>query len=179
MSNKSFEDFIEEQNSVAEEVEIDWGEKLNEWKQYLTEFYQTVESFLKPYICDNKLSLDRTDISIDEEYIGQYTVQQLKIRLGKMEIILKPIGTNLIAAKGRVDMIGPSGQVKFVLVPRDSSEPKVSVRVWTEGEERPKQEENPPITEWAWKIATSPPRISYIELETESFQSALMEVANG
>ena len=41
-----------------------------------------------------------------------------------------------------------------------------------------KNDENAPI-EWEWKITTPPPRIKYIDINEESFFSALMEVING
>ena len=41
-----------------------------------------------------------------------------------------------------------------------------------------KDEPEPAVEEWAWKISTRPPNIKYIELEEESFLSAIMEVAN-
>ncbi len=179
MSNDSFKDFVEKQNLKADEVEIDWEQQLQEWKSDLNDFYALVEQFLEPYIATNKMSLERKSITIEEEYIGSYSVDAVLIRLGKLAIRLNPIGTNLIAAKGRVDMIGPSGTVRFILVPKDSSGLKINVRGWFLGEEPPPEEERVPVTEWSWKIATSPPHISYIELEAESFQSALMEVSNG
>ncbi len=179
MSIKNFDEFIKQQSTSAKEITVDWGQKLDEWKSFLSNFYDIVEDFLKPYVESNQLSIEKSDINLQEEYIGPYTVKTLKIRLGNNEILLKPIGTNLIAAKGRVDMIGPKGQVKFVLVPKGSAGPKINIRTWIEGENPPQEEKPEPINEWSWKIATPPPRISYVELEAESFQSALMEVVNG
>jgi hypothetical protein len=179
MSTKNFKEFIEQQSTSAKEITVDWRQELNEWKVFLNVFYGIVEGFLKPYVDSNKLSIVKDDIDLQEEYIGPYTVQTLKICLGNNKILLKPIGTNLIAAKGRVDMIGPKGQVKFVLVPKGSAGPKISIRTRVEGENPPQEEKPKPINEWSWKIATPPPRISYVELEAESFQSALMEVVNG
>ena len=179
MTNKSFDDFIKKLNDASQEVEIDWKTKLNEWKQYISNFYNKTEGFLKPYIESGKLRLTKRSIMLDEEYIGSYEVDALDILLGGIKIILTPIGTNLIGAKGRVDMVGPKGTVKFVLVPKDSSSPKITVKIRLQGEKMPPREKKQIITEWAWKISTPPPRISYIELEEESFQTALMEVVNG
>lgn len=179
MSNSTFKEFVEKQAKTSQEVKIDWAKKLDDWKRYLDQFYSMVDGFLQPYVESNKIEIQKADIGLQEEYIGAYTVSKLTIRLGENEIILKPIGTNLIGAKGRVDMLGPKGQVKFVLVPKESSGPKITVQTWIEGEEPPQKSKQPVISEWAWKIATPPPHISYIELEEESFQSAIMEVVNG
>lgn len=178
MSNRTFDEFVEKQAKSSQEVKIDWSKKLEDWKEYLNSFYETVERFLEPYISTDKIKIEKADVELQEEYIGVYTVSRLLIRIGGNEVLLKPIGTNLIAAKGRVDMIGPKGQVKFVLVPKDSSGPKITVQTWVEGEEPPPKPKQREVSEWAWKIATPPPRITYIELEEESFQSAMMEVVN-
>ncbi|MBN4082500.1 hypothetical protein JYT13_01690 [Mariprofundus ferrooxydans] len=135
--------------------------------------------FLKSHIESGKLTLTTRSICLREEYIGSYDVDALDIILGDTKITLTPIGTNLIGAKGRVDMKGPRGTVKFVLVPKDSSSPSISIQVRIQGKDMPTKEETKPIADWGWKISTPPPRISYIELEEESFQTALMEVVNG
>ena len=179
MTNQSFDDFVNQQSQAAEKSKVDWTAILVEWKNYLSLFHDKVETFLKSYIESGKLTLRKRTIGLHEEYIGSYEVEALDIILGDTKITLTPIGTNLIGAKGRVDMKGPKGTVKFVLVPKDSSFPKISIQVLTQGEEAPAQEEIKPVNDWEWKISTPPPRINYLELEEESFQTALMEVVNG
>ena len=179
MTNQSFDDFVNQRSKASEKREFDWAAKLEDWKRYLSIFHEKVESFLKSYIESRKLTLTKRSIGLHEEYIGSYEVDALDVFLGDTKITLTPIGTNLIGAKGRVDMKGPRGTVKFVLVPKDSSSPKISIQVRIQGEDTPTQEETKPITDWEWKISTPPPRINYIELEEESFQTALMEVVNG
>jgi hypothetical protein len=179
MTNKSFDEFVNQQSNASKKNNVDWSVKLHEWKEYLSFFYQKVENFLKPYIESGKLTLTKRPIELNEERIGTYEIDALDIILGDTKIILTPIGTNLIGAKGRVDMKGPRGTVKFVLVPKGSSSPKISIQVRTFAEDAFQQIENKPVTNWEWKISTPPPRINYIELEEESFQTALIEVVNG
>lgn len=179
MTNRSFDDFVNQQSKASDKNEIDWEAKLKDWKKYLSNFHEKVESFLKSYIKSGKLTLTKRRIRLSEEYIGSYEVDALDILLGDTKITLTPIGTNLIGAKGRVDMKGPRGIVKFILAPKDSSGPKISVQIRIQGEDAHTKEEVKPITDWEWKISTPPPRINYIELEEESFKTALMEVVNG
>jgi len=179
MTNQSFDDFVNQRSKASEKNKIDWDAKLKDWKRYLSIFHGKVEEFLKSYIESEKLTVTKRGIGLREEYIGSYEVDALDIFLGDTKITLTPIGTNLIGAKGRVDMKGPRGTVKFVLVPKDSSGPRISVQVRIQGEEAPAKEEIKLITDWEWKISTPPPRINYIELEEESFKTALMEVVNG
>lgn len=179
MTNQSFDDFVNQQSKASKKSEVDWATKLEDWKKHLSAFHKKIETFLESYINSGKLTLTKRIIGLHEEYIGSYEVEALDIVLGDTKITFTPIGTNLIGAKGRVDMKGPRGTVKFVLVPKGSSAPKISIQVRTQGEDAPSQEEIKPVTDWEWKISTPPPRINYIELEEESFQTALMEVVNG
>ena len=177
MTNKSFDDFINRE--ASKKAEIDWKAKLDEWKKHLSEFHDKVEKFLKPYIESGKLDLTRRTVNWHEEYIGSYQVEALDILLGDTKITFTPIGTNLIGVEGRVDMTGSRGTVKFVLVQKDLSGPKINIQIRTQSKEVSPEEKIEPIIEWEWKISTPPPRINYMELGEESFQAALMEVVNG
>jgi hypothetical protein len=91
---------------------------------------------------------------------------------------LEPIGTNLIAAQGRVDLIGPYGAVKFVLVNAASDRPRIRVS------QKDDQAPNPPTATQheqtlVWKIATQAPSIRYLPLAAESFYDAIMQVTQG
>lgn len=178
MKNQLFDDFVDQRSKDSKQDEIDWATQLEDWKNYLSIFHKKIESFLKPYIKSKKLTLIKRTINLHEEHIGSYDVVALDIVLGSTKITLTPIGTNLIGVKGRVDMQGPCGTVKFVLVPKDSISPKINIQIRIQGEDAPSKERIKPITAWAWKISTPPPSINYIALVEESFQTALMEVVN-
>ena len=179
MTRQDFEDFINRQAAETAEQEIDWTQQRDEWLQYLGQFYETVERFVGEYVKVGKIQLTSHTKRIHEEYIGEYEAKSLELKIGSSTIRLDPVGTNLIAAKGRVDMIGSKGTVKFVLVPKDSAGPRITVRVYTENEKRPPAESAQAVTEWAWKISTPPPNVRFVEIEEESFYAALMEVTNG
>lgn len=179
MKHKIFDDFVNSQISKKNEiVDLDWSKQRDEWIECVSSFYAQVESFLKQYVSKGQIQVNYETKKITEEYIGEYEVKTANIRLGKNKIKLDPIGTNLIGAKGRVDMIGSNGKVKFVLVDKDSPAPKMAIRVWVNGQEPPHKEKKKREIEWAWKISTPPPGITYIELNKESFFEALMGVAN-
>jgi hypothetical protein len=72
-------------------------------------------------------------------------------------------------------MTGPRGVARFVVVPRNAQRPRVDFNVSNQGDSLKASEVLPPEA-WIWKISTSPPRITYTELNTESFQAALMGV---
>ena len=173
--NISFDDFVNQQ-IAKEEPSIDWIQVRDDWKKHLDEFYQLAQKFLRKYIAQEKVRITWTTKQINEEYIGSYDVEFLEVQIGTIKVHFDPIGTRILGAKGRVDMHGPHGTVKFVLVPKTDSSP--TIRVIQEAYSEVKDEAKPVIEELAWKILTPPPNIKYIELEEESFLSAIMEVAN-
>lgn len=179
MYNTKFDEFLKRQQlKETQSTKTDWAAKRNEWIKFLDGFYKTIESYLNPYVDEGKIDILYGKKKIFEEYIGEYEVRTATISVGENKLKLDPIGTNIIAAKGRVDMIGPNGKIKFVLVDSAASAPKISMRVYIKGEEPSDEEKLPKITSWAWKIATPSPHTKYFALEPESFFDALMEVSN-
>ncbi len=180
MSKKVFDEFINRQvNEKSDSKPVDWDAKRDEWLEYLSKFYEKVEYFLKEYLDEKKLTRDYTEKTIFEEYIGSYSAKVLNIELGSHRLELEPVGTNIIGAKGRVDLIGANGTVKFLLVNKKSSGPKIKLNVWIEGEKTPEKADEHEVVEWDWKIATPPPVIKYIDLEQDTFLEVLMEVIGG
>ncbi len=179
MANPSFEDFIENQEKPSEEKEINWSKQKDEWIGYVNSFNDSVKEFLEPYFKTNKIVLIKEEISISEEFIGSYKVNSMLLKIGSNRIKFTPIGTNLIGAKGRIDMEGPNGIVKFVLVSKESTKPIIKVVVRNHGEIEAVEKSMNPIKNWTWKISTPPPRIIYTDFDSSNFQDALMEVVNG
>jgi hypothetical protein len=169
VTNAKFDNFIEKEIHSSDSSRIDWASKKKEWIAQLDKFYEIIESFLKPYTNDSRMNIDFSDKEITEELIGSYLAKKATISFGSKTILLDPIGTNLIASKGRVDLIGSYGSVKFVLA--DDSITKLTT---TYGERPSTSNEK---INWVWKIATRPP-IRFLPLTEESFLEALMEVSN-
>ncbi|WP_230658629.1 hypothetical protein [Psychrobacter sp. I-STPA10] len=168
----TFDEFIQElEQEVDNQPEINWDAKKQSWLNYLDQFYTQIKNYLQPYIERGAIKLKEETIEVHEEYIGQYSVNQLILTLGRETVYLIPKGTNLIGAKGRVDMNSSKGNVRFVLVDKNSHKPAYSYL------DLPRTDNYDP--EWVWKIATLPPNINFYELTQESFQDALMEVVNG
>ena len=175
MANLTFDDFIDQQTAPTDEPEVDWDKERREWQQYLCQFYELVRTFMGKYIDQGKVRVRQGTKELHEEFIGTYTVDTMALEIGLNKIEFDPVGTNVIGAKGRVDMRSARGTVKFVLVSEDATEigwPRI-----IEGAELV-AEPIEPVKNWAWKIATRPPRVRCLELCEESFQDSIMEVLN-
>ena len=180
VANSDFSAFIEQQTAPpAAGREIDWEQKREEWLQYLGQFYAQVKEFMGEYVNQNKVRLRCGSKTLNEEFIGEYTVDTMTLDIGPNSVIFDPVGTNLIGAKGRVDMRGAKGTVKFVLVPEDTTAIGWQFRVVVGADPAPEPDPVEPVDRWKWKIATPPPKVRCVELCRDSFQDAVMEVVNG
>src|SRR3546814_2714718 len=99
------------------------------WLDKLAELYELVNKSLGDYVKSGDVSISRSPVTLHEEQLGSYQVDQLEILLGRQIVRLKPIGTFLIGARGRVDMVGPRGSVRFVIVPPASQKPSIEITV--------------------------------------------------
>jgi len=181
MGKNKFEDFLNEEDVV---VAIDWDEKKEFFLEKIEEFYNQLDSFLKPY--NDKISVENVDYGINEERLGNYTVIKRILTIKGKKVTFTPIGTILIGAWGRIDMEGENGTVKFVLVPEYSGNPKIETALILNDEDRRNFEEKQrkedveiKKAKKIWKISTPPPHIHYIDLNDETFFDVLMEIIDG
>lgn len=179
-SATDFDAFVRRQAALAKDHRVDWAKERDEWLGYLKLLYDQIESFLAKYIQRGEIKIEYRDTPLNEENIGDYSAREMVIRIGQQVATITPVGTLIIGSKGRVEVAGPAGRARLVLVDRRSSGPRfrvdVKVAAGREPAKAPTQEED---IIWTWKIATSPPSMQYIELTQESFFQMLMEIANG
>jgi hypothetical protein len=161
-----FDAFVKRQQQSAADSKVDWSLELKDWLLHLNELYEKLEVLLRDYIEASEISTRYRETPMNEENVGAYLAREMTLKIGPQEIILKPVGMRLIGSKGRVDVVGPSGRTRFVLVSKDASRPDIRLSALVG-------------SEWTWKIATSPPTVKYVELTQESLFHALMEVVNG
>jgi len=182
MSKKDFEKFLSNKTKASASGP-DWEKEKEEWLAYLNALYKRFEEALKKYTADGKIVISYDEIEITEENVGTYKAPKMIISFGNDHIILKPIGTFLIAAKGRVDMTGRRGTVKIVLVDsrmkRLQDHIKISVTVGNELPPKKEIEIEPQEINWEWKFMTSPPTLVYQPVNEDTIYSTIMELTNG
>jgi len=183
MSKKEFDDFLKKEEG-NKKVQVDWEEEKQKWISHLDKLFSDIKSWLKEYVDLDKIKLEFNSIDIHEEALGTYSVKELTIKIGDKAAKLTPIGTILIGTRGRADLTGRSGSVRFILTDKSATEPNITVKVFMSEEEKLKDSEEEkkkaknPI-DWVWKITSNPPRIKYTELNQDTFLQCLMEVVNG
>lgn len=182
MSKQEFEAVLNAKADAAKQqpqTPIDWNARRDKWLSSLVKFYEQLDSWLLEYVKAGKIKVEKSKIEIEEEHVGRYTVEVRVLNIGGEQVVFRPIGTLLIGAHGRVDMEGPKGVVKFILTGKNSNGVRISVTVRGEGE-KPSALTPPPeqVDELVWKIATPPPKVKFIELDSDSFFDSITEVLN-
>ena len=177
MGKKEFEEFLAEKKMPTKAF---WKSQKDEWLGYLNALYVTFEEALKPY--KKKVEIGYDEIDLDEEEIGKYKARRMIIKVGDQKIVLQPIGTLLIASKGRVDMLGGKGIVKIVLV--DSRKKNlmdhINISVSLGGENPPKQrvvDKNHDI-KWEWKFISSPIPGKYYPVTRDTIYDVITTLSN-
>ncbi|CAN2049160.1 conserved hypothetical protein [Candidatus Magnetomoraceae bacterium gMMP-1] len=172
MGKKDLDQFIEKKSKIKKEFkEIDWENKKNEWLEYLHQFYEKVKNWLKDYKDKGVIDYDFVPTDIYEENIGQYKAEKMVLNITNEQIVFEPIGTILIGAKGRIDMKGKNGIVKFVLVNKKAKGTSAKISISNDAESEKERE-------WQWKIATPPPSIKYIDLDNDTFSDCILDLIN-
>ena len=171
-----FESFLEKQDLKKREAEqTDWDERKEDWLRHIDRFHKTVQRFLRKYLDQGKVSIDFSPLTLNEEHIGSYETKKLHLTMGGYEVVFSPLGTRMIGSRGRIDMEGRAGRVKFLLVDKESAD------MWgyTGGRGSKEKAAEKKAAGLTWKIVTPPPSVSLVDLNMESFFDALMEVTNG
>lgn len=179
LAQKAFEDYLKQKEE--QEKVINWEIKKEEWTKEIDTFLEQIKRYFKKYKGSGVVIYEQP-LNINEEYIGSYVTKKLIVKFNNDTVIFTPVGRNIIGAKGRLDMDGKAGKVKFVLVEKNIQSPQIVTTisdglaqkaVMSKLEKSENQEKN------IWKISTPPPKIKYLELTEDSFFNALMEVING
>lgn len=169
-----FMQFVQEQTAVASDdtagaMSIEQDKQ--RWLSKLDELKKLVNDWLSDYV-EKGIKTSIKMVPVTEEQTGTYQAPQIEITVGQAVVRLKPIGTFLIGAWGRIDMEGPRGVCRLILVPKRAKTPLFAFGPT-------------PITEpvampdLVWKIMPTPPASAYIELTRELFLDMLMKVVRG
>lgn len=177
-----FDRFVAEQREIQASQHItpfDPHKELRDWLDRLDDLYSNFLGYLDEYIEKGSVSCEFETIQLNEDFSGPYDAKTMLIRIGLKLVKVIPIGTMLIGSRGRVDISGPAGTARLVLMNAKISNPRDMVRVTIVDPKEPKPTptERSPI-EWAWKLIGSPSSPNFTDLNQESFLKALLEVSD-
>lgn len=155
MTKQEFETFLESKSREAGPVSsLDRDNRKREWLDALQKFYGKVDEWLQEYVASGRIEMEKQRINLHEDFLGSYQAEARLLAIGGALVYLMPVSAVPFGASGRVDLEGPKGTVKLLLTDEGSGG-------------------------LAWKIATPPPRVQFIDLTSETFLQSLTDVVNG
>lgn len=183
--NSKFLNFVDTRTN--KEKKVDWNSKKSIWLEKVDELYRDIESWLSPLISQEKIKIDKKEtVEITEDYIGTYQAPKLKIHIGSANVELIPVGTLIIASRGRINVVGSAGEIMLILTQK-GFRPGVTTKVFTSKEEadadRKKTQEEarnrkePTANELEWLYARRTHKLEYFPLDQELFEEILMAVS--
>ena len=159
--------------AVSQKTSVNWEEVLVEWKTYVSKLYDQVEHWIKKSGVSQKVQIERELISISENYIGSYKIDQLLLKVGDNIIRFIPQGRLIIGSRGRVDIVCGSKKVLLLLLGKNAK-PSITVQEFhskSEYEKHQKTESKKvkknPSQDLVWKISSQIPTIE-VKLFTEN-----------
>lgn len=176
--NAQLKDFFVSKIKKTEHAEIDWNDRKLSWLDQLNKLYDLIEEWLGD-LKNQGVTVERISKTIYEDNIGDYRAQALIIKAGGERVKFDPIGTIVIASRGRVDIEGSKGSAMLVLFAK-GERPKIDVKITTgSGIEEPIIALNaaPEPQEFEWCIVRhGGSRPMYIVLSEQTFLEILRAV---
>lgn len=117
---KTFKEFLEfkkKEQSLETGKPVDWDERKKNWLSSIDHLYGEVDKIIVANFKNAGYNVNavKEDIIIHEDYIGSYTVKNYVITADIIKIMFNPVGTIILGAKGRVNMVLPNETVKLIL----------------------------------------------------------------
>lgn len=117
---KTFKEFLEDRKKNEPEKEVkkvDWENRKTKWLKSLENLYEIVDNIIVKSFKESgfEVTTKKEKINLYEEYIGSYEIDNYIIEANSILIKFFPVGTIIIGAFGRVNMLLPSETVKLVL----------------------------------------------------------------
>lgn len=142
--------------------------RINFFKEKVEDLYRLVnDNLLADLREENLYQTTFEDEEIIEEGLGKYNIRTMLITMGRMRVELRPYGTEVIGARGRIDMWVNNNDesAMLILVPTDVDSPKKLI-----------ENSNP---QWVWKMVERKiSKVTYQVLTSDIFQKKILSLAS-
>jgi hypothetical protein len=113
MSQNPMRELFHDKKQKAKPANIDWAAKRDTWINAVKALYSTiVDDYLKS--AKDDVEITQSDKVMTENYIGEYHVPELVLRVGDEQVVFSPKGTIVFGAQGRIDVQGDRGEAAIV-----------------------------------------------------------------
>ena len=90
------------------------AQRRREWQDALNDFFGQIRSWLKEAERDKLIKVQSGQVKLTEEALGAYKAPCLTLTVGVKTVKLRPVGSTIIGADGRVDMESHNGAYIFL-----------------------------------------------------------------
>ena len=115
---KSLIEFLENKKKNGnKEKQIDWTKRKEDWKNSIEFLYSSLDNLIISNFKNAGYDVIPTyeELKITEDYLGSYYVQKYIIKADNIIITFNPIGSIIVGAYGRVDMLLPNETIKLIM----------------------------------------------------------------
>ncbi|MBO0698200.1 MAG: hypothetical protein J2P46_07390 [Zavarzinella sp.] len=113
MNQEKLREFFQRKREKSKPSSIDWAAKRDDWIAAVRRLFQTIRSnYLRS--AAGEVELTEREKGVTEDFVGQYRVPELVLRVGDEEVVFSPKGVNVVGAAGRVDVFGDRGDATLV-----------------------------------------------------------------
>lgn len=127
MADSEFEKLVKEFAKQQERTEaanaVDFQEMKDWWTKKVHDLFDQLDAWLCSLINSGSVKSLRTRTTLSELDLGSYEIESLELQLVSQKLTLKPVGTMLIGAHGRIDVTGPAGKVTLLLLDTQENTP--------------------------------------------------------
>lgn len=175
---KKFDDFVTKLDEEAkkEKKGLNPQERIDLFTLSVYGLYNDIDNWLKDGIERGKIQTGVVPITITEEALGSYSIEEKWIQIGNARLTLQPIGTILIGTRARVDMTYKDRSVMIIIAGENITSPSDMISIRVNGE-RERKEKDPGKS--IWKYVKKNNRMSYVSLNKETFEGIIMSLING
>lgn len=115
MPQNKLSEFFREKQAKATPTDIDWTAKRDAWIRAVETLYDTItKDYLGLADIADIVQVDRKRKTVQETYIGTYSIDEMTLAFGEELVIFSPKGVNVVGAAGRVDVQGDRGEATLV-----------------------------------------------------------------
>lgn len=155
-------------DAQAQVNEASRQQRINFYTEKVEDLYSLVNNELLADLREEGLvEVYYEDETIIEDGLGRYNTRSMLVKMGRLHVELRPYGTDVIGARGRVDMwVNDNDEsAMLILVPNVVTTPKEPI--------------NPDAQDWVWKMVERKiSRVSYQLLTSDVFQKKILTLAS-
>ncbi len=117
---KSFKEFLEDKKKTDTKDKtksVNWDERKEKWINSVEHLYKLVDEIIVSNFEEAGFEIQKKkkEIQITEDYLGTYNLSRYYLKANNIEITFNPIGSIILGAYGRVDMILSFDTFKLIM----------------------------------------------------------------